>query len=178
LNIPSGLRIHPTNKLVGILAKGIYLRRSPMKVRNIILMAYVGLFLLTACGSEAGEGEGLVKETTGVSGVEGLVEAFEALGAKVLESDPVEQPFFSVVGKGVLTNGQGLQVFEYADADTAAAEAETIAPDGSSVGTTMMMWVDDPNFFSQDNLIVLYLGSDPATLGVLETVMGPQIAGR
>ena len=42
----------------------------------------------------------------------------------------------------------------------------------------MPFWVGDPHFFNSENLIVLYLGSDPAILSALESVLGEQIAGR
>jgi hypothetical protein len=146
-----------------------------VKIKNVFLISFVGLFLLAAC---VGGGSETSRVSGSINSVVGLIEALEEQGAQVAESDRVEQPFFSVIGRGVTANGQALQVFEYGDTDTAAQEAKSIAPDGSSVGTSMMMWVDDPHFFQQENLIVLYLGSDASTLDLLETLLGPQIAGR
>lgn len=146
-----------------------------MKITKVFFISLAGLILLTGCGVG---GTGNAKGTGGINNVAGLVEALEENGAQVAESNEIEQPFFSVVGQGITVNGHALQVFEYSDPDVAAQEAETIAPDGSSVGTSMMMWVDDPHFFKHENLIVLYLGSDASTLNLLETLLGPQIAGR
>lgn len=71
-----------------------------------------------------------------------------------------------------------MQVFEYADEEAATAEAELVAPDGGSVGTTMITWVATPHFFRQGRLIVLYIGDGEAALEALEAALGPQFAGR
>ena len=60
----------------------------------------------------------------------------------------------------------------------AQAEADQVAPDGSSVGTSMPFWVGDPHFFKGGKLIVLYLGDDADILSALESVLGEQFAGR
>ena len=60
----------------------------------------------------------------------------------------------------------------------AQADADLVAPDGSSVGTSMPFWVDDPHFYHSGKLIVLYLGSDQSILTALEAILGPQFAGR
>jgi hypothetical protein len=59
----------------------------------------------------------------------------------------------------------------------AQADAQTVAPGGGSVGTSTAAWLDTPHFYQSANLIVLYVGSDPSTLAVLEAVMGIQFAG-
>lgn len=107
-----------------------------------------------------------------------LIEALAAAGATVEAKGEIEQAFFSVNGQVLRVNGGDVQVFEYADAAAASAEAAAIAPDGGSIGTTMVTWMDTPHFFLQGNLIVLYVGSDAGVLSALEGVLGPQIAGR
>jgi hypothetical protein len=57
-------------------------------------------------------------------------------------------------------------------------ESSQIAPDGSSNATTMITWVDDPHFYKAGGIIALYVGSDDAVLSLLESVLGPQYAGR
>lgn len=149
-----------------------------MKINQLFLLLIVALFTLAACGGGADQGNPPPESDLSPGGFDGLVEALKAQGAEVEISDPIDQPFFSVSGQALMLKDQNVQVFEYPDADAAAAETETIAPDGGSVGTSMMMWMDDPHFFTQDNLIVLYVGSDSATLELLQAVLGPQIAGR
>jgi hypothetical protein len=73
--------------------------------------------------------------------------------------------------------GRGIQVFEYADEAAAAAEAELVAPDGGSVGTSMVTWENSPHFYKAGRLIVLYVGDEGATIDLLEPVLASQSAG-
>ncbi len=81
-------------------------------------------------------------------------------------------------GLVITVNGSNVQVFEYATADEADAEAALVSPDGSSIGTTMASWVAPPHFYKAEKLIVLYVGESEAIIDILESVLGPQFAGR
>ncbi|MEE9134687.1 MAG: hypothetical protein V3U25_02405 [Nitrososphaerales archaeon] len=116
--------------------------------------------------------------TSEVTDFASLVASLNALGATVEPSGMVSQPYFSTEGKTASVNGETIQVFEYPDAESASREAALISPDGSSIGTTMVLWVDSPHFYKWDKLIVLYLGDDQITLGLLQALIGDQIAGR
>jgi hypothetical protein len=75
-------------------------------------------------------------------------------------------------------NGEDVQVFEYSDQSTTEAEAALISPDGSSIGTSLPFWVAPPHFYKAGRIIVLYVGESKAVTDVLESVLGPQFAGR
>lgn len=124
-------------------------------------------------GKAAGEQGGLASGS-----VEDLAERLRAAGASVVEGGEVNQPFFSVQGRVLRVNGQDVQVFAYQDATLAAQEAARVAPDGSSVGTTMVTWMATPHFYKAERLVVLYVGEDANTLGALRAVLGEQFAGR
>lgn len=113
-----------------------------------------------------------------ITDYDSLVASLEARGAEVEYKEEIFQDFLSVDGKVITVNGIDVQVFEYADAVEAQAEAAQIPPDGSSFATIMVTWIDDPHFYQQGSLIVLYVGSDQATLDLLESVLGTQFAGR
>jgi len=98
--------------------------------------------------------------------------------ATVNPEGEIEQPFFSVTGFSIQVNGASVQVFEYNTAEDAEADASLVSPDGSSIGTTMPFWVDDPHFYYKEKIIVLYVGDDPAIEELLESVLGSQFAGR
>jgi hypothetical protein len=72
-------------------------------------------------------------------------------------------------------NGADVQVFEYEDAAAREAESAQGSPNGSSVGTTMITWIDRPYFFTRGRLIVLYAASDPSIVDLLTEVLGPAI---
>jgi len=107
-----------------------------------------------------------------------LIDNLRAAGATVEPKGEVSQAFFSVKGQVMSVNGGEVQVFEYADESAAEADAALISPDGGSIGTSMVTWVAAPHFYKIGKLIVLYVGNDSAVMKVLESVLGPQFAGR
>jgi hypothetical protein len=107
-----------------------------------------------------------------------LIDNLRAAGTTVEPKGEVSQAFFSVKGQVISVNGGEVQVFEYADESAAEADAALISPDGGSIGTTMVTWVAAPHFYKIGKLIVLYVGNDSAVIKVLESVLGPQFAGR
>jgi len=108
-----------------------------------------------------------------------LIDPLLATGAEVkVTGEVVSEGIFSVDGSVFEVNGERVQVMNYGDAAALEAEATRISPDGSSVGTTMVMWVGSPHFFSTESLIALYVGDSPTVIEALAKVMGPQFAGR
>jgi hypothetical protein len=73
-----------------------------------------------------------------------------------------------------MVNKEPLQVFEFANAATAAAETRRVG-DGA---TTSAAWIAPPHFYHRGRLIVLYVGSDQSMLDVLTAVLGLPFAGQ
>lgn len=107
-----------------------------------------------------------------VGGYVDLVDGLRAAGATVEPAGEVEQAFFSVKGQIIQVNGADVQVFEYSDEAARQAESELISSDGTSIGTTMVTWVDQPNFWAKGRVIVLYLGKDPTIIDSLSGILG------
>ena len=107
-----------------------------------------------------------------------LVDTLRAGGAKVDPAGQITQPFFTPAGQAIKVNGGDVQVFEYADKSSADSEAGKVAPDGGSVGTSMVSWVGVPHFYNTVKIIVLYVGSDASIIGAIVKAVGPQFAGR
>ena len=107
-----------------------------------------------------------------------LITALQASGATVETGEPISQAFFTPEGTLLKVNGADIQVFEYESMEAMEAEGSQVAPDGGSVGTSIMMWVDTPHFYKTGRIIALYVGSDKAILALLEKVAGPQFTGR
>jgi hypothetical protein len=122
--------------------------------------------------------ESPVPESPAVEDQASLIAALEASGATVDMGEPISQAFFSPEGSIIKVNGADVQVFEYESAKTMESEASQVAPDGGSIGTTMVTWIDTPHFYKAGRIIVLYVGSDETVLGLLEQIIGPQFAGR
>ncbi len=107
-----------------------------------------------------------------------LIDSLGKAGATVEPAGEVTQPFFSVQGRVITVNGGDVQVFEYENATTADTEAALVSPDGSSVGTSMILWAAPPHFYKAGKLIVLYVGDSESVIGALEGALGSQFAGQ
>lgn len=131
--------------------------------------------IAASCGAERDSAE---TATEPVASYDGLLGALREQGSTVEFVGPMSQPFFAPEGRVLRVDGQEVQVFEFPGEQELEATAETISPDGSSIGTTMISWVAAPHFYKSGRLIVLYVGEEDGVVQVLETVLGPQIAGR
>ena len=143
-----------------------------------------GLFLVLAlvvsgCGNTATANRGTASpDPLVVEDQAGLIAALQAAGATVEVGDPISQDFFGPEGNILKVNGADVQVFEYESADAMENESSQVAPDGGSIGTSMVSWMDAPHFHKTGRIIALYVGSDQTILDVLEMVIGPQFAGQ
>ena len=107
-----------------------------------------------------------------------LVDALRPSAAVVETNETVSQPFFRVAGRVIRVEGEDVQVFEYADATAAQAEAQQVSPDGGHVGTVIISWVAPPHFHRRGRVIALYVGSSERVMAALRGALGPQFAGR
>ncbi len=106
-----------------------------------------------------------------------LIADLRAAGATVSPSGEITQPFFTVKGQVIKVNGYDVQVFEYATVEAADAEATQVSPDGTSIGTSIVLWVATPHFYKRGQVIVLYVGDDTDVIKPLKAVLGEQFAG-
>lgn len=145
--------------------------------RLLLLIA----LLLTACGTVQGPQShgGPVQDQVS------LIDALRGKNVIVDISGTVSQPFLSPqsgttvrLSGGPLTTAADVQLFEYSSASAASADASRISPDGSGTANTRISWVAPPHFFLKGRVMVLYVGSDPAVLSLLQSLLGPQFAGR
>jgi len=109
--------------------------------------------------------------------LDSLLATLQSAGLDTQVVGDVSQPFFSAAGKSLQLNGEELQVYEYPTPEAAEAEAALVSTDGTSVGTTLVNWISTPHFFRAGNLIVIYIGENPAVLQGLQSLLGTQFAG-
>ena len=111
-----------------------------------------------------------------------LVEALRARGFRVEIAGESTLPFLTGVGTLMLVDGEGVQVFVYPDAASAAREAGWFSADASSIttenGAVSILWVATPHLFLKEDLLALYVGDTELLLAALVDLLGPQIAGR
>lgn len=107
-----------------------------------------------------------------------LIAALRASGAEVEVGESIEQAFFTVTGQILKVNGKDVQVFEYESAERMETDATQVAPDGGSIGTSVVTWVEPPHFFKSGRVLVLYVGEDLEVINLLRGALGEQFAGR
>ena len=153
----------------------------------------VGMFLLAACGQAAsavstqtvGETQFTVVSTVTIppgashgneiGGYIELVDKLRAAGATVEPNGTVEQPFFEVSGQMIKVDGADVQVFVFPDEATRESVSSLITPEGQPNPTSIVDWVDQPNFWAKGQIIVLYVGKDQIVIERLSQVLGNPI---
>ncbi|HEY0737988.1 MAG TPA: hypothetical protein VGD69_23935 [Herpetosiphonaceae bacterium] len=125
----------------------------------------------------------IVSHGGALTGHVGLVDNLRAKGLMVEPTSEVEQPFLGAKGTtlrisgGEINQPADIQSFEYPSADAAQADLSHIGADGNPT-TSIVEWTGAPHFFHKEQLIVLYVGDDPAVVSLLNELLGPQVAGR
>jgi hypothetical protein len=104
-----------------------------------------------------------------------LIDTLRAAGARVEPDTTVEQPFFEVTGQIIKVDGLDVQVFEFPDEITRESVSSLITPEGQPNPTSIVDWVDQPNFWAKGQVIVLYVGKDQSVIGLLSEVLGASI---
>jgi hypothetical protein len=141
------------------------------------LLVLIGI-LLTACGAGPTQSHG--------GPVQDQVSLIDALRKSVTVdiSGTIAQPFLHPdsgttvhLSGGTLTAPADVQLFEYASAAAAGADAHQIRADGSGTATTIVDWVAPPHLFLKGRELVIYVGKDPAVVNLLTSVLGSQFAG-
>lgn len=141
-----------------------------MKLRTLLLCALLASGLLPGCAPNTPSGD---PETYGE-----LIHALVDSGIKARRADPIEQEFFSAPGRMIKIGDETIQVFAYADPAARSEESALIGENPSSIGTTMITWVDTPHFWAQGRLIVLYVGSNQEVVAALNQMLGEPLATR
>ena len=147
-----------------------------MKLRTLSMLALILAAGISGCGTTATPSPS--SEPPAVQDQASLISALQTSGATVETGDSITQDFFTPQGHIFKVNGADLQVFEYENAEAMEKDASQVAPDGGSIGTSMVNWIDRPHFYKGGRIIVLYVGSDGALLELLNKVLGPQFAGQ
>lgn len=133
-------------------------------------MAMVAMLIVTAsCGGQQVETVGSYDQ---------MLVALRGKGLEVEPAGTLSQPFFEPEAQLISLDGDQVQVFEFSTEGEAESAAETISPDGSSIGTSMVSWVSTPHFYRAGRLVVLYVGDKGSVVAALEDALGAQIAGR
>jgi hypothetical protein len=124
-----------------------------------------------------------VRTPSPVVPVTGAVDDYDSLenllresGARVIPAGILRQPFFDVNARVLTVNNHDIQVFEFADVEARRASEAAISAGGETIGNFRPNWINEPHFWSQGRLIVLYVGEDEETIELLDEVMGGRVS--
>lgn len=153
------------------------------------LTAYLILLLaaLTACGQSVNQTIALSApppiptHVGAISDTTSLADALRASGLTVAREGRVSLSFLHASGTILRVNDERMQVYEYANADAAHADAARFSTDGatfnSDEGVTLVNWIATPHLFQAERLLVVYVGDHSPTLAWLTGLLGQQFAG-
>ena len=106
-----------------------------------------------------------------------LIDAIKSRGILVNEIEILDDSFFSVPIKVISVGGIDLQVYEFNTKSDMETAMRIVSSDGTEIGLSVIRWMDVPHFYSQDQIIVQYIGQNPEILNLLDSLLGKQFAG-
>ncbi len=139
-------------------------------LRRFLLVALTAFSIIAVACSGGGDIEP-------AEDYESLSAALEAAGMNV--GDPVENKFlfsnlFSVPGVIMTASGQELLAFEFGTPEEATEQADLVSEDGYGIGAKYINWIEDPQFFLNGRMIVVYDGAQSLVIETLVAAMGEQ----
>lgn len=110
-------------------------------------------------------------------GPQGLVDDLKDAGAEAVVADSFDGQPLAQVQTLVCVDGEEVRIFTYgSELERAAVSAQIDPTDPTNIGTSIVEWDGWPKFWQRDRIIVLYLGRDDDTIGLLTELMGDPFA--
>ncbi len=156
-------------------------------MRRLTACLILLLTALTACGQSANQTIALSEpppiptQVGAITDAASLAAALRVGGAAAAREGDVSLSFLRASGTILRVNDERIQVYQYADAEAAHAEAARFSPDGatfsSDEGLTLVNWIATPHLFQAERLLVVYVGDNALTLDLLTELLGKPFAG-
>jgi len=144
-------------------------------LRRILLVAVAALSIIAVACSGGGSGDIEPAES-----YTSLSAALEAGGMKIggqIDNNPLFARLFSVQGIEMTASGQEILAFEFESIEVAEEQAALVSEDGYGIGLKYVNWVDEPKFFKNGKMIVIYDGTQSLVIDTLVAAMGDIFAG-
>jgi hypothetical protein len=139
---------------------------------RILFALLVATLASGACGSPA------APDGTGELDYNQLLQGLRRSGLPAQPAGQLSQPFISIPARLIAIDPEHVQVFEYADEQSAQADAAGISADGGRVWNSLILWIGPPHFYRRGRVLALYVGDRVDIKAALERLLGPQFAGR
>lgn len=111
---------------------------------------------------------------------ESLSAALESAGMKVGEQNENKFLFsnvFSIPGIEMTASGEQILAFQFETLDEARDQAALVSDDGYGIGRKYINWSDEPQFFLNGKMIVVYDGTKELVIDTLTSAMGERFVG-
>lgn len=127
------------------------------------------VLLLTVAGCGDGGPTDLDTQNASVAGELDLVERLRAEGATVDRLGQVVTSAFSIPGEVLLVEGERVEVYRFADASAALAEA-------ARVTASAVHFLPPARLYQRDGLLVFHAAEGGTVATLLEDILGPPVA--
>jgi hypothetical protein len=154
------------------------LRKRAKRILAAGLLLAAGL-ALAACGVEPEGGD--LNQPDVEAGVTGeaqatvdLIAELRSQGATVKEDGALQNVNLGLKGVEIRIDGRAVQVFEFASADEAGAEAQVIAS-GDSTAALDELLGGEKHVYQEGKLVVVYSGRDEDVMARLSDALGAEV---
>jgi len=144
---------------------------------EILFLLVLAVLVIAGCAPRVALAPTPTRQAGQVSNLEELVNGLKSSGATVELSDE-QDSFFPVTGRMISVDNASLSAWEFQNEAARETAAATISGGGFIIGSTAVDWIDQPHFFAQGRLIVLYVGRDGAMIDLLSNLLGEPINGQ
>lgn len=153
---------------------------------GIFSMLIIIAFILATCSPKAGNNPIPTPEITppseeeiqesGSDSLDKFITHLNGSGVEIEVGEVIEVPYLSSIGKVVRVNGEEIQVYQYSDPKSRQADSDTISSDGTIKGQVKISLTSQPIFWAHEDLLVIYLGSNPQIIDLISFSLGKPIS--
>jgi hypothetical protein len=140
--------------------------------RHLLITISILALILGACAPQVVHPETPASHGNDIGGYVELVDTLRSSGVQVEPTGSIKQSFIPVEGQLIEVNGNRVEVYQFEEDEARQKFSDQISSDGSKFEQTAVDWVDQPNFWAQDRLVVLYVGKNQETIDLLTKTLG------
>lgn len=147
----------------------------PKKTRTLLVLGALAL-LITFGALAFLRAENLANDPTRETTAK-IAQALEAGGVAVDRIEESGGAFSAQKSATFFTRGELITAFLYDSPEEALTIARQFSGDAQTLAGTPIEWVAPPHLYLRHNAMILYIGSSPPLINVLNQTFGNQFAG-
>jgi hypothetical protein len=134
-----------------------------IEIAGVVLLLIVLAIVGSRVSAESGD-----SDRSGSSDIAGLVARLRLAGLTVSIDGRAYDPRLSVPGRTLSVNGERVDIYAYAGAWSADADAATLIDQN---GDDLTDWITAPHLFRDDRLIIIHTGGSPELNDLLSNLL-------